>query len=134
MWLIVKFIVNPADAGRIAHYTAPPPITSIVEAVAPQQEQRARMSVKASPFSEPIYTADSAVPALRECVARSLRSYLRSAGDETAGDLYRLVMNEVEAPMLREVLRHTDGNLSRAAGLLGISRATLRKKIAEHTL
>jgi DNA-binding protein Fis len=32
------------------------------------------------------------------------------------------------------VLRHTEGNLSRAAELLGMSRATLRKKVAEHGL
>jgi Fis family transcriptional regulator, factor for inversion stimulation protein len=92
------------------------------------------MSAHVSPLSEPLVAVDSTVPALRECVARSLRSYLRSAGDETACDLYRLVMNEVEAPMLREVLRHTDGNLSRAALLLGLSRATLRKKMGEHGL
>ncbi len=78
--------------------------------------------------------ADTGIPALNECVARTLRSYLHHAGSETASDLYRLVLSEVEAPMLREVLRHTGGNHSRAAELLGISRATLRKKLGQHRL
>lgn len=82
----------------------------------------------------PTTAADQAIPALNECVARTLRSYLHRAGSETASDLYRLVLSEVEAPMLREVLQHTQGNHSRAAELLGISRATLRKKLGQHRL
>jgi Fis family transcriptional regulator len=77
---------------------------------------------------------DPALPALSECVRRALRGYLQGAGADVAGGLYQLVLDEVEAPLLREVLRHTDGNLSRAAELLGISRATLRKKLAAHAI
>jgi Fis family transcriptional regulator len=32
------------------------------------------------------------------------------------------------------VLSYSDGNQSRAAGILGINRATLRKKLREHGL
>ncbi len=90
------------------------------------------MSAVPSLRVDPLLSGDATVPALADCVARSLRSYLRNAGEQTACDLYRLVISEVEAPLLREVLRHTEGNLSRAAELLGISRATLRKKLAEY--
>ena len=48
-----------------------------------------------------------------------------------ADNLYRLVMNEVEAPLIQEVLRHCRGNQTRAAAMLGITRATLRKKLAD---
>jgi Fis family transcriptional regulator len=79
-------------------------------------------------------SAPEAAPALSECVARAVRRYLAHSGEDCAQDLYRLVLAEVEAPMLRETLRHTDGNLTRAAEMLGITRATLRKKLAEHRL
>ena len=79
-------------------------------------------------------SAIESAPALSECVARAVRRYLAHSGGDCAQDLYRLVLAEVEAPMLRETLRHTDGNLTRAAELLGITRATLRKKLTEHRL
>ncbi len=74
----------------------------------------------------------STAPILRECVAKAVRRYLAHAGDDVADDLYRLVMREVEGPLFQEVLRHFDGNLTQAAAALGISRATLRKKLEDH--
>jgi Fis family transcriptional regulator len=66
---------------------------------------------------------------LRECVREALDVYLTSLGDHDAHDLFRLVMHEVEIPMLQAVLAHTRGNQSRAAQMLGINRGTLRKKL-----
>ena len=43
-------------------------------------------------------------------------------------------MAEVEAPLLESVLAHTKGNQSRAAAMLGINRATLRKKLKRYNL
>jgi len=51
-----------------------------------------------------------------------------------ACDLYLMVMNQVEAPMLEVVLTHTQGNQSQAAELLGINRGTLRKKLKQYHL
>lgn len=70
-------------------------------------------------------------PALRDCVARAVARYLADLGDHDADNLYRMVLAEVEAPLLDEVMRHCGGNQSHAAQILGITRATLRKKLAE---
>lgn len=76
--------------------------------------------------------ADGATsPALRECVARAIRRYLSDLDGHSDSNLYRLVLAEVERPMLDEVLRHCRGNQTRAAQILGITRATLRKKLAD---
>jgi len=44
------------------------------------------------------------------------------------------VLSEVELPLLRTVLEHTEGNQSQAAEILGINRATLRKKLKHYRL
>jgi len=76
----------------------------------------------------------SSSTALRDVVASSVRRYLHDLDDHPADDLYEVVLREVEAPLLREVLRHCDGNQSRAAATLGLNRATLRKKLRDHGL
>lgn len=73
-------------------------------------------------------------PALRECVSRAVRRYLHDLEGESPESLYDLVLREVEAPLLREVLSWAGGNQSKAACALGINRATLRKKLATHDL
>lgn len=70
---------------------------------------------------------------LGECMAISARRYLADLnGTPCREGLYTRLLREVEAPLLREVLAWSDGNQSRAAEVLGIHRATLRKKLHEH--
>lgn len=73
-------------------------------------------------------------PALRECVAQAVRRYFVDLGSHEPGDLYDLVLREVEAPLLLEAMRYCDGNQSRAAAVLGINRSTLRKKLRQYGL
>lgn len=73
-------------------------------------------------------------PALRECVARAVRRYLTDLDAQMPDGLYELVLHEVEAPLLHEVLVWSGGNQSKAAAALGINRATLRKKLAARGL
>jgi Fis family transcriptional regulator len=44
------------------------------------------------------------------------------------------MINVMEKPLLDVVMRHAEGNQSRAAGWLGLNRNTLRKKLTEHKL
>ena len=66
---------------------------------------------------------------LRECVREALDAYLTDLDGVEPNELFRLVMEQVEPPMIEAVLARTRGNQSRAAQMLGINRGTLRKKI-----
>ena len=71
---------------------------------------------------------------LRECVRDAIENYFARLDGHSCNELYRLVMSEVEAPLLETVMRHTGGNQSNAASLLGMSRGTLRKKLRAYGL
>ena len=66
---------------------------------------------------------------LRRSVQEALQNYFGKLGNVLVNNLYEMVLAEIEAPLLDVVMRHTKGNQSKAANLLGISRGTLRKKL-----
>jgi len=63
-----------------------------------------------------------------------LKRYFKDLNGHAPGDLYDLVIGEIEAPLFRTVMHHTQGNQSRAAAILGVNRATLRKKLKTYSL
>jgi Fis family transcriptional regulator len=69
---------------------------------------------------------------LRDHVANSVRRYLGDLNGNADDNLYEIALRELEIPLFVEVLNHCDGNQSKAATLLGIHRATLRKKLREY--
>ena len=64
----------------------------------------------------------------------ALNNYFSSLNGDRPGDLYDFVMSEVERPLFKVVMDYTDGNQSQAAGILGINRGTLRKKLKTYSL
>jgi len=71
---------------------------------------------------------------LADCVCRNLNRYFRDLDGETPHAIYDMVLACVERPMLEIVMKQAAGNQTIAAEMLGISRSTLRRKLAEHNL
>jgi Fis family transcriptional regulator len=49
-------------------------------------------------------------------------------------DVYQLVLNEVEPPLLHAVMRFANNNQSKASRILGINRTTLRTKLKKYKI
>ena len=71
---------------------------------------------------------------LQESVNHTLQQYIAKLDGQTPANLYDLVLAEVEKPLLEMVLKLTNNNQSKAAIILGLSRGTLRKKMAIYGL
>lgn len=71
---------------------------------------------------------------LSQSVTQTLETYFKSLEGEPPSELHKLVIGQVEKPLLQFVLAHTEQNQSQAAALLGINRNTLRKKIQQYHL
>lgn len=74
------------------------------------------------------------VTSLDESVRQNLRIYLNDLGDIEPTGMWDMVMSCVEKPLLEIAMDHAQGNQSRAAVMLGITRNTLRKKLLAHQL
>jgi Fis family transcriptional regulator len=66
---------------------------------------------------------------IRRSVQSALELYLGDLDGHQVNDLYHMVLGEVEPALLNVVMQHVEGNQSQAAEILGITRATLRKKL-----
>jgi Fis family transcriptional regulator len=71
---------------------------------------------------------------LGSAVQTALACYFQDLDGHSAGNLYEMVINEVERPLFEAVMHHARGNQSKAAKILGINRSTLRKKLEQYGL
>lgn len=78
--------------------------------------------------------AYAAAKPLHCTVREALETYLQELDGELPENLYEVVINEVERPLLQTVMDFCGGNQTRAATMLGINRGTLRKKLRLHKL
>ena len=71
---------------------------------------------------------------LRESVKNSIISYFSKLEGNSTTNIYQLVLTEVEIPLLEIVMQQAQGNQSKAAKWLGISRNTLRKLLEKYNI
>ena len=68
---------------------------------------------------------------LEEIIYHKLEDYFERTKGVQVDNLYSLVVERVERPLIELTLKKTRGNQVRAAQVLGINRNTLRKRIAD---
>ena len=71
---------------------------------------------------------------LGHSVSECLDDFFRELNGHAPKNLYDLFLEQVEPPLLKTTLRYCHGNQSRAAEMLGLNRATLRKKLKMHKI
>lgn len=71
---------------------------------------------------------------LRDSVSIALNTYLSNLDGQDVTDVYNMVLSEVEAPLLEEVMKYTRNNQTKASQMLGLNRGTLRKKLKQYDL
>jgi len=67
-------------------------------------------------------------------VTTAVRNYLEQLDGQMSSDVYQMVLAEIEAPLLREIMAYTRNNQTKASIMLGLNRGTLRKKLKQYDL
>jgi two-component system nitrogen regulation response regulator GlnG len=79
---------------------------------------------------------DPATAPLELVIEERVREFVRRLGSsiEDEEDLHDLFLRQMEKPLIKVVLEAAGGNQIKAAGILGINRNTLRKKLQDMSL
>ena len=91
-----------------------------------QQEDQQKQHLTNAPVAQ--------AQTLRDSVSIALSNYFAHLDGQPVTDVYNMVLSEVEAPLLEEVMKYTRNNQTKAAILLGLNRGTLRKKLKQYGL
>ena len=76
----------------------------------------------------------SDIKPLSHSVSECLDDYFRALNGHAPKNLYDTILDQVEPPLLRATLKYCDGNQSKASEMLGLNRATLRKKLKQYKI
>jgi Fis family transcriptional regulator len=73
-------------------------------------------------------------PPLEKTLVDCLDLYFERLGNQDPHAVLEMVTVVIEKPTIEYVLKKTNGNLTQASKVLGITRSTLRKKILKYEL
>ena len=71
---------------------------------------------------------------IEECIRDNLEAYFKDLRGVPPEGMYDMILHVCEKPLLEVVMKHAEGNQSKAADWLGINRNTLRRKLLDHKL
>lgn len=71
---------------------------------------------------------------LHDSVTLAVKAYLEELDGQIGSEVYQMVLAEVEAPLLQEIMAYTRNNQTKASQMLGLNRGTLRKKLKQYGL
>ena len=71
---------------------------------------------------------------LQDCIKDSLEKYFSDLNGETSNGVFKMVTQQTESATITFVLDKVNQNQSEAARILGINRATLKKKVSLYNL
>ena len=71
---------------------------------------------------------------LQDKIEPLIDKYFKDLEGENPNDVYDMVLQSVEKPLLIYIMNYAQGNQTRAAKILGLNRNTLRKKLEFYNL
>lgn len=72
--------------------------------------------------------------ALHDLLKKQIRMMLTGFTETSKGNIYPLIMGEIEKTIIIVVLEETKFNYVQASRILGVGRSTLYRKIKEHNI
>ena len=71
---------------------------------------------------------------LQDCIKHNLEKYFSDLNGESSNGVFKMVIQQTESATIKFVLDKVNQNQSEAARILGINRATLKKKVSLYNL
>ena len=71
---------------------------------------------------------------LQDCIKDNLEKYFSDLNGESSNGVFKMVIQQTESATIKFILDKVNQNQSEAARILGINRATLKKKVSLYNL